>query len=74
MTRGDGFKGEDITHNVKTINAIPLQLRKICKNPTFMEVRGEIFMNISDFNKLNKSRELLEKNSLQMLGMQQLEA
>ena len=58
LTRGDGFKGEDITHNVKTINAIPLQLRKSVKTPTFMEVRGEIFMNISDFNKLNKSREL----------------
>ena len=61
LTRGDGFKGEDITHNVKTINAIPLQLRKSVKPPTFMEVRGEIFMNISDFNKLNKSRELLEE-------------
>ena len=61
LTRGDGFKGEDITHNVKTINAIPLQLRKSAKTPTFMEVRGEIFMNISDFNKLNKSRELLEE-------------
>ena len=58
LTRGDGFKGEDITHNIKTINAIPLQLRKSVKTPTFMEVRGEIFMNISDFNKLNKSREL----------------
>ena len=53
LTRGDGFKGEDITHNVKTINAIPLQLRKSVKTPTFMEVRGEIFMNISDFNKLD---------------------
>ena len=61
LTRGDGFKGEDITHNVKTINAIPLQLRQSVKAPTFMEVRGEIFMNISDFNKLNKSRELLEE-------------
>ncbi len=61
LTRGDGFKGEDITHNVKTINAIPLQLRKSVKTPTFMEVRGEIFMNISDFNKLNKSREVLEE-------------
>ena len=61
LTRGDGFKGEDITHNVKTINPIPLQLRKSIETPTFMEVRGEIFMNISDFNKLNKSRELLEE-------------
>ena len=61
LTRGDGFKGEDITHNVKTINAVPLQLRKFKKFPSFMEVRGEIFMNISDFNELNKSRELLKE-------------
>ena len=61
LTRGDGFKGEDITHNVKTINAIPLQLRESAKSPSFIEVRGEIFMNISDFNELNESRELLEE-------------
>ena len=61
LTRGDGFKGEDITHNVKTINAVPLQLRKFKKFPSFMEVRGEIFMNISDFKELNKSRELLKE-------------
>ena len=62
LTRGDGFKGEDITHNVKTINAIPLQLR-LSKNktPSFIEVRGEIFMNISDFNDLNKNRESSEE-------------
>ena len=62
LTRGDGFKGEDITHNVKTINAIPLQLR-LSKNktPSFIEVRGEIFMSISDFNDLNKNRESSEE-------------
>lgn len=62
LTRGDGFKGEDITHNVKTINAIPLQLR-LSKNktPSFIEVRGEIFMNVSDFNDLNKNRESSEE-------------
>ena len=61
LTRGDGFKGEDITHNVRTINAVPLQLRKLWEFPSFMEVRGEIFMNISDFNELNKTRELLNE-------------
>ena len=61
LTRGDGFKGEDITHNVKTINAVPLQLRKLRAFPSFIEVRGEIFMNISDFTELNKSRELLNE-------------
>ena len=61
LTRGDGFKGEDITHNVKTINAVPLQLRDLKTPPSFMEVRGEIFMNVSDFNELNKTQEALEE-------------
>ena len=41
VTRGDGITGEDITHNVKTIKSIPLELKK----PLDIEVRGEIFMN-----------------------------
>ena len=61
LTRGDGFKGEDITHNVKTINAVPLQLRELETPPPFLEVRGEIFMNISDFNELNRTRKELEE-------------
>ena len=62
LTRGDGFQGEDITHNVKTINSIPLQLRlPKNKTPSFLEVRGEIFMTISDFNQLNKNRKLLKE-------------
>ena len=62
LTRGDGFKGEDITHNVKTINAVPLELRQSKKKtPSFIEVRGEIFMNISDFNQLNKNREISDE-------------
>ena len=51
-TRGDGTIGEDITHNVKTIKAIPLKLKK----PIDIEVRGEIIMNKATLEKLNKKR------------------
>ena len=51
-TRGDGTVGEDITHNVKTIKAIPLKL----KEPVDIEVRGEIFMNKKTLEELNEKR------------------
>ena len=52
-TRGNGFIGEDITHNVKTIASLPLRLNK----DVDIEVRGEIYMPIKSFNKLNEERE-----------------
>ena len=52
-TRGDGTTGEDITHNVKTIKAIPLKL----KEPVDIEVRGEIFMNKKTLEELNEKRQ-----------------
>ena len=51
-TRGDGFTGEDITHNVKTIKNIPLTL----KEKINIEVRGEIYMPKASFEKANKER------------------
>ncbi len=56
-TRGDGEMGEDVTQNIKTIRAIPLVLlgRNI---PEFMEIRGEIYMDRVEFDKLNKEREI----------------
>ncbi len=52
-TRGDGETGEDITHNVKTIQSIPLQLRG-SGYPAELEVRGEIFMPKAVFEALNE--------------------
>ena len=57
-TRGDGFTGENITRNLKTIVAIPLSLRTdIRLAPSLLEVRGEVFITKSGFQELNKDRE-----------------
>lgn len=55
-TRGDGETGEDISENVKTIRAVPVKLRKTEDAPSFMSVRGEVFMTMKGFRQLNKER------------------
>jgi DNA ligase (NAD+) len=50
-TRGDGATGEDITANIRTMRAVPLQLR--ADAPREIEVRGEVFMPYSEFKRLN---------------------
>ena len=55
-TRGDGVTGEDITHNVKTIPSIPLQL-EIAAAPALIEIRGEIFLGKKGFARLNRRAE-----------------
>ena len=55
-TRGDGAVGEDVTQNVKTIEAIPLRLRGK-ELPTVLEVRGEIYMPKKAFVRFNKAAE-----------------
>tara|TARA_Y100001968_G_scaffold131855_2_gene120343 strand:- start:159 stop:2168 length:2010 start_codon:yes stop_codon:yes gene_type:complete len=52
-TRGDGFNGENITQNLKTIKQIPLSINE--KSP-IIEIRGEVFINKEDFKKLNENR------------------
>lgn len=61
-TRGDGTRGEDVSQNVRTIETIPLKL--MGKNyPKLLEVRGEVIMTKSGFNRLNESqRQKDEKN------------
>jgi DNA ligase (NAD+) len=51
-TRGDGERGEDITANLRTISAIPL--RMLGDAPALVEVRGEIYIGLSDFRALNE--------------------
>ncbi len=52
-TRGDGETGEDVTPNAKSIRAIPLRLLN-AKPPSYLEVRGEVYINKKDFHDLNK--------------------
>lgn len=56
VTRGDGFVGEDVTHNIKTIKNIPLRLRG-SDAPKLLEVRGEILILKPDFIALNIEQE-----------------
>jgi len=52
-TRGNGEVGEDVTHNLRTIGAIPLSVRDA---PSLLEVRGEVYMSLKDFTALNERR------------------
>lgn len=54
LTRGDGFVGEDVTHNIKTIMNIPLKLKQSIEGE--VEVRGEIFMPTESFEQLNNQK------------------
>lgn len=54
-TRGDGFIGEDITENIRTIASVPQQLTGPC--PELLDVRGEIYIELADFRALNRTQE-----------------
>ncbi len=54
-TRGDGYTGEDVSHNLRTIHSIPMRLN--CEQaPKLLEVRGEVLMFKRDFEKLNQAQ------------------
>jgi DNA ligase (NAD+) len=55
-TRGDGWTGDDVTANVRTIRAIPLLLKNADKAPEILEVRGEVYMPKKAFEELNEQR------------------
>ena len=56
VTRGDGEKGDDVTANVRTIRSIPLQLPDNLDYPEEFEIRGEVLMPWSSFDRLNRQR------------------
>lgn len=68
-TRGDGLQGEDVTQNLRTIRAIPLRLRqptgvpgslfdeRAVPVPSFVEVRGEVYLTHEEFRRINEERE-----------------
>ncbi len=55
-TRGNGLVGEGVTANLKTIRAIPLKFRKGVSRPEIVEVRGEVYLPVSAFNRMNEER------------------
>jgi DNA ligase (NAD+) len=56
-TRGDGIRGENVTQNLKTIHTIPLQmLGETAVFPELLEVRGEVYMDLEEFENLNRER------------------
>src|SRR5256884_4785180 len=57
-TRGDGTVGENVTPNIRTIRSVPLRLRSEArKPPELLEVRGEVYLPLKAFQKLNRERE-----------------
>ncbi|XHU96187.1 MAG: NAD-dependent DNA ligase LigA [cyanobacterium endosymbiont of Rhopalodia gibba] len=61
ITRGDGKTGEDITQNVRTIRSIPLKLA-LHSSSTIVEIRGEAFLPLDEFERLNVEREEVKEN------------
>lgn len=62
VTRGDGVKGDDVTHAARVIRAIPLELMQVegqdrIPIPPVLEVRGEVFFPLSEFERVNAERE-----------------
>jgi DNA ligase (NAD+) len=56
-TRGDGYVGEDIRNNILTIKSIPVKIDSNSAIPEEIDIRGEVYMNLEDFRKMNHERE-----------------
>lgn len=61
LTRGDGITGEEITTNLRTIRTIPLKLN-LDNPPSIIEVRGEAFLPLDEFNRINIERSKIDEN------------
>ncbi|MFN3568077.1 MAG: NAD-dependent DNA ligase LigA, partial [Caldimicrobium sp.] len=59
-TRGDGYVGEEVTNNIKTIKTLPLRLRKFEEGapdiPSRIDIRGEVYLNVEEFKRINEER------------------
>ena len=55
-TRGDGYEGEDVTRNIRTIRSVPLKIEGT-RVPDEIDIRGEVYMDIDEFERLNMLRE-----------------
>ncbi|MBD3630938.1 NAD-dependent DNA ligase LigA [Cyclobacterium sp.] len=64
VTRGDGYKGDVVTANVKTIRTVPLSIKDQNSLPAYLEVRGEIFLPKKGFEKINQERKRKGENLL----------
>ena len=60
-TRGDGLEGEDVTRNIRTIKAVPLRIEGVHPVPDEIDIRGEVFIDVDEFEKLNREREKAEE-------------
>jgi DNA ligase (NAD+) len=56
-TRGDGYVGEDVTLNIRTIKTVPLNIEVPEGAPQAIDIRGEVYMDLEEFNTLNRIRE-----------------
>jgi len=56
-TRGDGYEGEDVTQNIRTIKSVPLKIEGSHTIPEEIDIRGEVYMDIDEFEQLNRERE-----------------
>jgi DNA ligase (NAD+) len=59
LTRGNGIEGDDVTANVRTIPSLPQELKrtKAAPFPDSIEIRGEVFMSLAEFQRINQARE-----------------
>jgi DNA ligase (NAD+) len=59
VTRGNGVEGDDVTANALTIRALPRELKRAAKSPVpdLIEIRGEIYMTLAEFGRINAARE-----------------